>query len=162
MLNSCNCSQSLLDGFLGNTTENDIVNITAGSEPSDDWGCQEWMTWHKRLVEEYGPDLATDLFRSKWDDQGFFDWEISACRYDTDFVNYFLSYGLDLRSFVSAIFTNTTEAVVNVTETAKDTTNTANWLLPVALGGVVVIGGVILYSRLNAIVPKTQKTNGAH
>ncbi len=170
--NKCNCT-----GLSGPGST--ILDISADTMPVSEWGCVEWMTWHKRLVVKHGTELANEIFQSEWDKQGIFDPELNFCRYNNDFVNYFLSKGLDVRSFISAIFTNVTEVVAGGTDDiretveevggalvttgdvisdvatgAENTSSALKWLLPVGLGITVVVGGIVLHRNASLILPK--------
>lgn len=102
--------------------------ITADSEPVYDipfypfdeaWSCRDWITWHKRMKEKYGKQEANDRFLQAWDDQNFFEWNKSFCKYGDEFVEYFDKQGLDPGNFVSKITRNAVDAGVNITEGAK-------------------------------------------
>ena len=42
--------------------------ITAEGEanPGNDWSCNDWMIYHKRLVEKYGREGANELWMREW------------------------------------------------------------------------------------------------
>lgn len=139
--------------------------ITADSQPDYDgwgpdsyWGCAEWQAWHQVLEQEYGRARAKEMWLTAWEKQGSFDHALNACRYNSDFVSYFMSKGIDIRSFVSAIFTNVTEAAVNTTQAAVNTTESAasigkslKWVLPVLGTAALVAGGVFVYKKFDTL-----------
>ncbi len=129
--------------------------ITAESQPDYDawgpdtyWKCADWWIWHKRLKEKYGRKKANEVWLQAWEKQGAWDYPLNACRYNSDFVNYLLKEGIDIRSFISAIFTNTAETAVNTTSAISSLSRNLNWILPVA-GGLLVLGvGIVAVNHL--------------
>jgi hypothetical protein len=130
--------------------------ITAESAPNSSWGCQELIVWHKRLVERYGKEAANEKYILHWDDLSTWNYAKNFCRYDNGFVAYFMSQGLDLRSFISAIFTNTTQAVVSTTDDVVKTLDqstgafassakTAKIVIPVLI--VALGAGALFYAN---------------
>jgi len=132
-----------------------LGEITYQSEPDFDawgpdtyWKCAEWKQWHEALVRKYGVKKAGEIWVVAWNKQGTFDYALNWCKYDTVFVNYLLQNGIDIRSFVSAIFTNVAETAVNTTEAAADLSDNLSWIAPAAIGAALLIGGLILYSQV--------------
>lgn len=131
------------------------ASITYQSTPDYDgwgfdsyWTCDEWKNWHIALVKQYGLARANELWVEAWNKQDTFEHGKNVCKYNTEFVNYLLSKGIDIRSFVSAIFTNVAETVVNTTEAAADLSDNLDWIVPAAIGAALLIGGLILYSQV--------------
>ncbi len=132
--------------------------ITAESTPNYDewgwddyWGCAEWTIWHMRLKEKYGLSKAKEIWLTAWEKQGPWDHALNWCRYNTDFVEYFLKNGIDIRSFLSAIFTNVADTAINVTGSVANISRNLNWILPVA-GGLAVLGlGVVVVNKLEKL-----------
>lgn len=105
---------------LGNT-------ITAQSTPDYDgwgwdtyWSTTQWIVWHKRLVEEYGIEKANEIWSLAWGNQGTLDHPYNYYKYDSTFVQYFDSQGIDVGWWGSKILTSTTTAVA---DTVEDVTN---------------------------------------
>ncbi len=146
-------------------TKKGLGEITWESQPDYDgwgwdtyWGCEEWMAWHKELKRKYGSEKANYLWKSAWDKQGSFDAPLNSCRYNTTFVNYFLNEGIDIRSFISALFTNSTETLVNATDATKEATSSISsigkqlkWILPVVATGAVIVGGLMWYNKAKKV-----------
>lgn len=127
--------------------------ITAYSEPDYDgwgpdsyWRCSDWLFWHKTLKQAFGQQKANEIWMRAWDKQGPWDYAINACRYNNDFVHYFLSQGIDVRSFISALYTNLTDVVVNTTDQTAKLSRNLNWMLPVA-GGLLVLGAGMYFAN---------------
>ena len=130
-----------------------LDEITASSQPDyDSWGpdsywkCSDWLFWHKKLKQAYGQQQANEIWIRAWDKQGPFDYALNACRYNNDFVRYFLNEGIDVRSFFSALYTNLTDVAVNSTDHVAKLSRNINWILPVA-GGLVVLGAGLYFAN---------------
>lgn len=140
--------------------------ITHDSVPNDNWNCADWKRWLQVLIPVLGKEEAVARWSSAWNDQGFFDKEFNFCKYDSDFVNYLLSQGIDIRSFLSALFTSSNEVIEDALDVTKNISEAANTVsegvskasdgvsntlgvakvvLPVVLGGVALFAGVTLY-----------------
>lgn len=130
------------DGSLGNS------EITADSQPVYDtplwpfdeaWDCHDWMTWHKRMKEKYGLQVANQRFLDAWNNQGFFEWNKSFCKYGNEFVDYFAEQGLDAGNFVSKITRNVTDAGVNL---SKGASSLSASLTGISVGKILTVAGI--------------------
>ena len=153
--------QSILQQPLGNA-----ASIMAYSSPAtpDTWSCEDWKVRHQMMVKKYGRDRANSLFKSAWEKQSGWDYHFNFCKYNTDWVNYFASQGLDMRSILSTIFTGGTELLDNTLNTVNSTVEatgslakSAKFILPVALIGVLGIGGYILYKNSDRVAKLISK-----
>lgn len=107
--------------------------ITATSTPILDgwgwdeyWNCEQWKQWHIELVKTVGLTAANNTFKLAWDAQDSFANPYNWCKYESAWVNYFLSQGLDLRSVISAIIVPIATLPGTVVQTGSTViTNTA-------------------------------------
>lgn len=101
--------------------------ITWDSEPDhhggwtdSGWSCDQWMTWHKRLVEHYGNDAeAKEHFLREWNKQSTWDTQYNWCKYRIDFKNYFEAHGIGVH-VLADIITDAGETASSVSESTKD------------------------------------------
>lgn len=142
-----------------NTTPN-----TSADGRKVEWGCADWMNWHKKLVikgKERGWSNDTITFDI------FIPWWIKAnktylCSYNTTFYDYFKSYGItgsftadiaqrflkagkNVTESVANAGENVAQTVENISNTGANTTKTLSWLLPAVLVAGVIGVGVIAY-----------------
>jgi hypothetical protein len=110
------------------------------------------------MVERYGYPTANEKFKIFYDDLSSWHEAKNSCRYNNEWVNYFLQYGLDLRSWASALWTNVTDILVGSTDSINDavgntgnaltrSTGTLSWMLPIGVG-VVLIGGIVYLKNI--------------
>lgn len=123
-------------------------DITAESKPVYDtpfwpfdeaWTCRDWITWHKRMKEKFGQQVANDTFLKAWDKQNFFEWNKSFCKYGDEFVEYFAKQDMDAGNFVSKITRNVIDAGVNASEGAK---SISRGLTGLSLNTVLLVAGL--------------------
>ena len=134
--------------------------ITADSIPQRDtwgwapyWSCQEYMLWHKLNVAKYGANVANSKFISAWSELDSFDHNFNWCKYDSDFANYFKSYGINIGNWISNVFnagSNVIDAAGNVTQGASNATNLLKWIIPVALLFVFALAMFSAYKKYAA------------
>jgi hypothetical protein len=137
--------------------------ITAQSTPvydgwgwADYWGCTEWQYWHQQLVKSHGRNEANARFKAAWDKQSGFANPYNWCKYNHQWINYFMSQGLDLRSVISAIIVPISTGAADVAQGAGDvasnvssgivnTSTIVKYALPVAAIGLVGFLGYQYY-----------------
>lgn len=123
--------------------------ITADSIPARDtwgwapyWSCTQYRQWHELNVNAYGAQTANQKFIDAWSQLDAFDSNFNWCKYDSDFANYFESYGIDVGHILSHAINSAgdvVDAAGNVVDSANNTTNVLKWLLPM----VVIIAAII-------------------
>lgn len=126
---------------------NDPINPDATPD-IDNWGIDQywtptdWMTWYKAMVAKYGSDAAGIKFKTSWEALSSFGIEKmpGGYIYGSDFINFFLSVGIDLRTMTSAVFT-TVQNVENAASSAI--TNVADSLGDAASSVVKGAGDII-------------------
>lgn len=144
-------------------------SISADSQPDtpEDWSCSDWKTWHQKLVQNYGVTQANQMWLHEWEKQSWWDFDVSSCKYNTDWANYFISHGIDMHSIFSTIFSGGGDIVENVLDTGNkavdtvgNTLNVGKYLVPAALIGAVGLIGFIVYKNSgNAIEIAKNVTN---
>jgi hypothetical protein len=153
----------------------DPAVVKFNSTPTSDWTCDDWMIWHKQLVQafqngsfksgiKYPKDqaigLANQVFIQWWKDVvSWFSYNYSFCGYGSDFLNYFKSVGMtDHISAVAGTVTpiissapkvadSAAKVVENTAKAAENTTSVAKWLVPTIVVGGVALVGVYLYKN---------------
>jgi hypothetical protein len=117
--------------------------------PGSGWTCEQWRQWHIALSAHYGPQQANLIFKQAWDNQGSFDSAYNWCKYNSPWINYFLSKGLDLRSALSAIVVPVVTLPGDVIENTTSTVSALSRLLKplafLAAGAAVYVG----YKEIN-------------
>lgn len=70
-------------------------NITADSVPDlDDWGiddywtCSDWTTWHTKMKDKFGKQVANQRFLAAWEQQTFGAHAIDCRSFNTAFRDY--------------------------------------------------------------------------
>lgn len=132
-----------------------MPDITAESIPAYDipffpfdeaWSCQDWMQWHRKLKEKYGRQVANKKFLEAWQKLGFWEWNQSFCKYNSEFTGYFEEQNLDPHNFVSRTVEGGKRTAENVAKSAENLSAafTGNTVLKVL--GVLGLAGGIYYS----------------
>jgi hypothetical protein len=120
------------------------------SELNSQWGCADWMQWHKANVDKYGKDLANQKFISNFSQLSSINNAYNFCKYSCDWAQYFGNYGIDVsdvasRAVCSAVtvvdaagyvVTSTAGAATSAAQGASSTISTLSKILPIA--GVVI------------------------
>ncbi|HET6527393.1 MAG TPA: hypothetical protein VFG39_01445 [Balneolaceae bacterium] len=81
------------------------------------WDCSDWLEWRKELVRAHGRPAANKKFLKAWKKQSFWSWNVSFCKYDSEFADYFQSVGLEPENFVAETVNNLKDAAVNTSGT---------------------------------------------
>lgn len=128
------------------------IEITADTNPDDIDGCEQWITYHQKLVQRYGRTNANQRFTQAWESQSFWAIDYNFCKYNCDFSNYFKSQGLDIGHLLSnvvcttnEVVENTTEAVQTISQGVTTTSSVVSKAVPVLLIGLVAAVGYIGY-----------------
>jgi len=138
-----------------------LYGFTANAVPDRDggwfdsgWSCTEWMHWHKELVKSFGRNKANEMFVLEFDKQSSFDLQVNTCKYNSDFVKYFKSQGLNAGNVLSNLIINTGKVVDEVgggaNELAKGVNSTARTLktfVPLLIAAVGIGGIYYLYKN---------------
>lgn len=61
---------------------------------SDVWGCNDWITWHKAMMNKYGRDRANNTFLKHWDNLATGSSAIDCRSFNTAFRDYTKKVGL--------------------------------------------------------------------
>jgi len=102
------------------------------------WNCSQWITWHKKNVQELGKDQANEKFVYWWDQQDTFASPFNTCKYDSDFYLYFKDQGIDTGWIVSKLFVGVDTLADGIPDLGKGLQNTfklSKYILPIALIG---------------------------
>lgn len=151
----CNCNQieSMMGLGMGFTISADSV-----PDSPESWNCADWKVWHEALVQRFGRDQANQIWLREWEDQSTFSYNANWCKYNSDWVNYFDSQGLDMRSIVSALFTGGGEIVDNVLDvgntavsTVGNTLDVGKYIVPAALVVGIGLVGFIVYKNSTSV-----------
>lgn len=129
----------------------------SSSEPF--WDCQEWITWHQKLVAHYGSSqTANDVWLQAWRDERNWTVENSWLYWGTSwlglppptaycptssncwFVEYLYSQGMDIGTVFGNVACNLGNTVQNISgsvqtlsEGVKTTATIISWVLPVGV-----------------------------
>ncbi len=142
--------------------------ITAESVPvldgwgfDDYWLCNDWITWHKLMKDKYGLDYANTKLITAFESQSIGASGIDCRSLDGNFKQYakdngfydalFTGIGGLLASGISAGQSGSsavTGGIENISDTAKDTTKYASYIIPIALGLILL---AITYAIINNI-----------
>jgi hypothetical protein len=153
----------------------DPAMIKFNSKPTSDWTCDDWLIWHKMLVQafmngsfasriNYSKDeaikLANQVFIQWWKDVvSWYSSNYSFCGYGSDFLTYFKSVGMtDHISALAATITpivstapkvaeSAAKTVENTAKAAENTTAVATWIVPVVVVGSVTLLSYFLYKN---------------
>jgi hypothetical protein len=158
--------------------------ITAESKPKhdkwglyDDWGifgfyywsCLDWIEWHKALVKKYGKEKADKIWATEYDNSEYLSHETFCPGRNDEFRNYIKKEGLIPKSSIltrifraessldklSTPFKNIWSSITNITGTAKTTTKTLSYAIPVVVGLAAV--GLIVFGYVKFIRPELLK-----
>lgn len=126
--------------------------ITAESKPDyDDWGidsywsCSQWIEYHKALKNKYGKDQANQFWLTAWEKQDTFEHDLSWCKYDSSFADYFADQGIDVGHIISKLFGSAgkvVDAVENVAESATSSTKALKFVVPTL---IVTLGIFLIF-----------------
>jgi hypothetical protein len=58
------------------------------------WNCQDWIMWHKRLVEHFNKPTAKDIWNYAYAKSGSFSGNLDCRTFNTDFRKYVRENGL--------------------------------------------------------------------
>lgn len=119
--------------------------ITKDSIPEDEWGCEQWKIWHEKLRKYYGKNTANELWMAGWNEQGFWDTDVSFCKYERDFIKYFDRQGIDLSHALARVIVGTTTGITSIVEGISTTLGVSAKLLPFVLVFLVGIAGWGVY-----------------
>ena len=134
---------------LGNTmTCETQPNFDSWSPFDDYWLCVDWVTYHKKLVNDcgYSNDEALNIVQQKLQDRRLFGNEF-FCQFDSEFREYFEDKGADF-GFFSSIFYNTGKGVESVSSGFAKAGSILNLAIPVAFVGVGIYFAVKAYKKL--------------
>lgn len=131
--------------------------ITWQSQPNyDNWGwddywdCWQWKEWHVALESHYGLAVANQIWVAAWLDQDGTANPFNWCKYDSDWVDYFESKGLDMGHFLSDLFgagTNLGEGAADLVDGVASTASTIGSVLPIILIGTGLYLGYEYYQN---------------
>ncbi len=138
-----------------------IGAITADSRPDyhnglpwdDYWNSDQWVIWHKRLKERYGQRKANDMVAEAWAKNGFWAIPRSFSKYNSSFVNYFKSQGMDTGHMVSKLVL----ASNDIAQGAATGIKTLARLSPVIIPAVVIGIGLVAWNAYGKPLMKSIK-----
>lgn len=129
--------------------------ITANSLPDldewgwdDYWGCEEWKAWHMELRKMLNAQDANAIWLQAWNQQSYGASPKSWCKYDTAFVNYFVSVGILNPADWSMIIPNVLNASGDVAEGVSDTISVASQIIKLLPIAALVFGSIWAYKEL--------------
>lgn len=133
-------------------TCNSMPDISGGWLDSG-WSCNQWMLWHKKLVECYGKEQANEIFIDQWEKQSSIDTQYNWCKYDREFMNYFSKQGFTTHG-IAELWVSAGNVADNVGKGAENTSSGAQFLakfLPYLLI-VVLLAMLYLFLKARAII----------
>jgi len=156
----------------------DKYNITSGSTPDYDkwgpdcrWSAQDWMQWHRAMVQDLGKQEADNRFAVAYDKSSYGSAEIGYSTGNPAFKAYVLAEGLDKKSSIlSKVYKaeqaltnigepirNVGEAIGNVTKTAASATDSANtlatWIPWIVLGAGLLMAYIFYKNQSIQVKP---------
>lgn len=159
--------QNYIGSFLGIGCPSDY-KITAYSNPDWDkwgpdcaWSANDWITWHKKMVSEFGKDKADTNWANAYDQSSYGAKEIAYGVQNNEFKSYVQAQGLANKSTILAKlyraevaidavgepFRNVGGAIVGITQIAETGTKSidklAQWFPYIVVAGVMLIGFLI-------------------
>lgn len=143
-----------------------LGTITADSTPDSpqDWGCNDWVVWHKRLVEAYGQNQANEIWVNAWESQSFWDTQFNFCKYDCDWSTYFKSQGLDAGHLLSNIVCKGKDVSEDVLDSAGEITKggitTAKVLKTAVPALLILLAAGVAYVGYNVVTGKSEVNIG--
>ena len=131
--------------------------ITAESSPDyDDWGwddywsARDWMTWHRRMKEEYGKEKANIRFLTAWEKQSSLSSPLDTRTFDADFKRYAKDNGFYEGLFDPGILKLILKGIslgLDVTEATIEAVDETAGTLP-AIGKIIKYGVPIILIAL--------------
>ena len=59
------------------------------------WSCEDWITWHKKLVEHFGKKIANDIWNYAFAKSGNLSGNLDCRTFNSSFRTYVSSNGLE-------------------------------------------------------------------
>jgi hypothetical protein len=111
----------------------------------DNWGCSDWVTWHKANDKKYGRQKANEKFLHYWQDLAFITTTSDCKTWNDNFRSYFRSVGLldDISNIISNVVGNTQEGISNLSDGVR---KFAKIIIPLVIV-VAVVFAVIYLSK---------------
>ena len=119
----------------------EVQSITFSTQPNSDWSCNDWMIWHKALVQAFvggkfasgikysqaeAYNQANKVFNQWWDKMNSFFSSKIWCGYNSEFYNYFKSVGnTAVLSFIASLVNPLSNSVKTVANTTEKVTSSA-------------------------------------
>lgn len=155
---------------------NHFETIKFNSTPNKNWSAQDWLLWHKLLVQAFQDGKfqsgikysltvaiqnANNVFRQWWEKEANFT-ASNFAGYDTDFYNYFKSVGLtSILSYLQAVVTpivggsaklaesggRVIETVGKAGENVTKGISFTGKLIPIAVIAAIILVGFIVYKK---------------
>lgn len=133
--------------------------------PADYWGCNDWINWHKSLVNAYGVDKANEIWTNAWLDglssiaggrgkapgsNYIVDSVPLDCRsFDSGFRNYIDKFPVvyntvfsGLAGFIAKPIGGSVAVLQNVGSGITNVSKVLKYLLPVV---IIVFTGIVAY-----------------
>lgn len=120
------------------------------------WNCAQWQRWHQELDKKYGTYDANGIWTAAWlhEDNWCYAYimidcpKTEICRYDCDFVRYLASKDIEVGNMFSNLLCDLSGVVLNITQTAEDTTKTVKTVTPLIVVGLTLAAGNKIYQSL--------------
>lgn len=100
-------------------------------EPPVDGGCDQWIAYHKQLLNLYGREKANELWLFYWAKLSPWSNNKNWCKYNNEFNNYFQSQGIDVGNIFSDIINTGGDIVDAATGALSITAKIAQVAIPV-------------------------------
>ena len=120
------------------------LDITAQSLPDYDewgpdqyWGCTDWMIWYDKLKDEHGKTEARLIWKSAWEQQGYFDYPYNQCPLQDDFRDFSRKNKLDSTGLFSDFFVGIGDTLSGGFRSLGWLGRNLPWIVPI---GLVVTG----------------------
>jgi len=128
----------------------------------DDWGfdsswdCEDWIIWHKLLLEKFGKEKAKFVWDYAYAKSGALSSNLDCRTFNSNFRDYVRKNGLDPFAN-SGVFQTVLQGYGTVADTASGildglssfmSGNTIKTILNVALIGAVGLGGFYVYTKI--------------
>lgn len=98
------------------------------------WGCTEWILFHKALVNHLGKTKANEVWINWFKELSVWSSVYNWCKYKSDFSEYLKGQGINVGNIFSDIYNSASSAA----KTGLSLLNFAIRILPVAAVGVGV------------------------
>lgn len=112
----------------------------------DDWGCNAWIVYHKRIKERRGQQEANEVVGVDMDRTSIFA-NVNICSFSCGFQNYFVKQGFETGGPISGILCETSEGLESGVKTITQPLKTTEFLTkpPVLIGAGLLVGGIWMF-----------------